>query len=238
LILERRVAELKPRYASEFDSLTTELIVRTTLHLATVLGDFRDDLVLVGGMAPYFLIDQTKQPYESRHIGSRDVDVGLNFALLDEGRYESIAQRLRSAGFVPGMNNEGNRTRQSWRHATHERAVVEFLMDAEGEPSTLQSLTGELASIITPGIRLAFRDRMSVRLSGSTLDGAEAERDFYVCGPGALLVTKALAFHSRSSGKDAYDIHYVAQCFGSGPDEVANHIRPLLDDPKALRDSI
>jgi hypothetical protein len=225
------MAESKPLFASEYDSQTTALIVRTSLHLATVLGDFKDDVVMVGGMAPYFLVEQSKKTYE-KHIGSRDVDIGLSIALLEEERYEAIADRLRCAGFRPGLNEKGNLTRQSWRHSTHQNAVVEFLMDVAGEPSKLQNLTGELAAIIMPGIRLAFRDRILITLSGHTLDDAVAERDFYVCGPGAFLVTKALAFHDRSLGKDAYDIYYVARNFGSGPVEVADHIRGLLDDEK------
>jgi hypothetical protein len=227
------MAESKPQFATEYDSQTTVLIVRTSLHLATVLGDFKDDVVMVGGMAPYFLIDQSKQPYEQQHIGSRDVDVALSIALLEEERYEAIADRLRSAGFEPGANEKGNPTRQSWRHSLHQKAVVEFLMDADGEASKLQNLTGELAAMIMPGIRLAFRDWMSIRLSGRTLDDAVAERDFYVCGPGAFVMTKALAFHDRSFGKDAYDLYYVARNFGSGPNDIADHIRPLLDDEKA-----
>jgi len=229
------MVEQKPHSASEYNSETTELIVRTSLHLATVLGDFKEDIVIVGGMVPYFLVDQKNQPYEQQHMGSLDVDIGLHVALLNEERYEEIAVRLKGAGFAPGTNDKGNLTRQSWRHSKHSNAVVEFLMDADGEPSKLQNLTGELAALIIPGIKLAFRDRQLIHLSGRTLDDAIADRDIYVCGPGAFLVLKALAFQSRAKGKDAYDIYYVARNYGSTVEEISGHIKPLLNEEIAHR---
>ena len=36
----------------------------------------------------------------------------------------------------------------------------------------------------------------------------------WVCGPGAFLVLKALAFDKRGENKDAYDLFYVMKYFG------------------------
>ncbi|MBI5059929.1 hypothetical protein HZB60_09165 [candidate division KSB1 bacterium] len=227
------MAEPKPRHADEYVADTTQIVVRTSLHLATILGDFQDDIVVIGGMVPYFLVDQTEQPYEQKHIGSMDVDLGLSVALLHDHRYEAIADRLRNSGFEPGTNRDGNVTRQRWRHPRFDNAIVDFLMDANGEPSKLQNLTGDLAAIVTPGIGLAFRDFEQILLAGQTLDGANVERSIKVCGAGALLITKVLALQSRSYGKDAYDIHYVSRNYGRGPEDVAERLRSLLDDETA-----
>lgn len=61
--------------------------------------------------------------------------------------------------------------------------------------------------------------------------GEDATRDVWVCGPGAYVVLKALAFGSRGENKDAYDLFYVLRNFGSGIDDIAECLRPLLDDP-------
>lgn len=45
------------------------------------------------------------------HVGTIDLDVGLQLALLDEGRYRMLTERLRDAGFEMDKNDNGNPTR-------------------------------------------------------------------------------------------------------------------------------
>ncbi|MEW6071301.1 MAG: hypothetical protein AB1726_01730, partial [Planctomycetota bacterium] len=60
---------------------------RTCLHVATVIGDMTDDIVLVGGLVPSLIVAQGSLPSGAeRHVGTMDVDVGLALGLLDEGR--------------------------------------------------------------------------------------------------------------------------------------------------------
>ena len=42
-----------------------------------------------------------------------------------------------------------------------------------------------------------------------------------------------MAFGSRGEKKDAYDLFYVVRNFGSGVEDVAAHLRPLLGDHSA-----
>ena len=49
--------------------------------------------------------------------------------------------------------------------------------------------------------------------------------------PGAFVVLKALAFASRGENKDAYDLFYVVRNYGSGVQDTADSLRPLLEDP-------
>ena len=99
------------------DGYPPELAVeakRMCLYVATILGDLLDDVVVVGGLVPYLLVDQATAPAESRHVGTRDLDLGLALALLNEERYREIAQRLRNRGFQQATNETGNPTRQTW----------------------------------------------------------------------------------------------------------------------------
>ena len=43
-------------------------------------------------------------------------------------------------------------------------------------------------------------------------------REVWVCGPGAYVVLKALAFRLRGENKDAYDLHYLVRNYGAGID--------------------
>lgn len=63
--------------------------------------------------------------------------------------------------------------------------------------------------------------------------GESAERGAWVCGPGAYVILKALAFGLRGENKDAYDLFYVVRNFGNGPAEVATHLVPLLGSESA-----
>ena len=44
-----------------------------------------------------------------------DVDLALNVELLSTGLYETVAERLRAAGFALDTNDRGNPMRQRWR---------------------------------------------------------------------------------------------------------------------------
>jgi len=109
--------------------------------------------------------------------------------------------------------------------------TLDFLIQPsqpEDRGGQLRHIEGDFAAIIAPGLDLAFEDRRLVRLSGVTILGEDAERDVWVCGPGAYVVLKALAFELRGENKDAYDLFYTLRNFGRGVEDVARCLRPLL----------
>ena len=54
-----------------------------------------------------------------------------------------------------------------------------------------------------------------------------------MCGPGAYVVLKALAFRGRGEPKDAYDLFYVLRNYGEGPQSIANALHPIIEDEAA-----
>ena len=106
----------KPRTAAGYAPEQVQRVRATCLYLATKLGDLMDDLVVVGGLVPSLLIDQSQLPEEvSPHVGTMDLDVGLAFVVVAEHHYQTLTERLRRAGLQPDVNEEGNPTRQRWR---------------------------------------------------------------------------------------------------------------------------
>jgi hypothetical protein len=225
----------KPSFADGYRGEQVELVRATCLYVATKLGDLMDDLVVVGGLVPSLLIDQQGLTGGADpHVGTMDLDVGLAVALLDQGRYRTITERLRRAGFSQDVNEEGHPTRQRWTIEGVGRVTVDFLIpptQPDDIAGTLRNIEFDFAAIIAPGLHLAFRDRRRVPLSGRTIMGEDAARDVWVCGPGAYVVLKALAFGSRGENKDAYDLFYVVRNYGAGVKDIAECLRPLLDDP-------
>jgi hypothetical protein len=204
--------------------------------VATKLGDLMDDVVTVGGLVPSLLIEQNQAAAGfSRHVGTMDLDLGLAFALIDEQRYEAVTRRLRRAGFEPDTNEQGKITRQRWR-ISEPPVTVDFLIetnDAKEHAGKLMNIEGDFAAIIAPGLNLAFKDRQKVTLRGRTILDEEAERDVWVCGPGAFVVLKALAFHLRGENKDAYDLYYVVRNYGGRIADVTACLKPLLSNQTA-----
>jgi len=229
----------KPKRASEYRSEQVELVRATCLYVATKLGDLMDDLVVIGGLVPSLLIDQETLPVgSSAHVGTMDLDVGLTLALLDEGRYRKLTERLRDAGFEMDRNDDGEQTRQRWKITGDGTVTIDFLIQPSlpgDKGGRLRNIEPDFAAIIAPGLRLAFQDRERVTIAGRTLFGEKATRDFWICGAGAYVVLKSLAFDGRGENKDAYDLYYVVRNYGSGVNEVADRLRPLVVDIEAQR---
>lgn len=69
------------------------------------------------------------------------------------------------------------------------------------------------------------------------VDGERAVRQIGVCGPGAFVVLKALAFAGRGEPKDVYDLYYVLANLTDSPSAVAARIsdlRPNVDVDRAM----
>ncbi|TVQ88158.1 MAG: hypothetical protein EA397_17335 [Deltaproteobacteria bacterium] len=227
----------KPTTREGYRPEHVEQVRATCLYVATFLGDLRDDLVVIGGLVPSLIIDQGDLPEGAdTHVGTMDLDVGLTVALLDGGRYRELTERLRYAGFEPDTNLAGNLTRQRWRLRDLPALTMDFLIPPSREGDRggrIRHIEADFAALIAPGLSLAFRDRVQVHLDGRTIRGERAARQLWVCGPGAYVVLKALAFDLRGENKDAYDLFYVLRNYGRGPLDVATALRPLLGAPEA-----
>ena len=219
----------KPSSGDEYDIEQLGVVRRTCLHIATKLGDLLDEIVVVGGLVPYLLVDQEHLPSGMEpHAGTMDLDMGLALGILNHERYRELGIRLRDAGFEPDVNEQGNARLQTWITRTPHPVRVDFLIPPANETDrggALLHIEPDLAAIVTPGLELAFKDQRRKELSDQTLAGAWATRSIPVCGPGAFTVLKALAFGNRAEGKDAYDLFYVWS--GIGVTEVAESLGSL-----------
>ena len=222
----------KPSTRDGYGKEQLAAVRRTCLYMATKLGDLLDGIVVVGGLAPYLLVNQENLPSGLEpHVGTMDLDMGLALALLNHERYRELSRRLQDAGFEPAVNAQGNKRLQTWTVSTSHPVTVDFLIppiEEKDKGSKLRHLESDLAAIVTPGLKFAFEDRRWKELSDFILSGARATREIPVCGPGALTVLKALAFGNRTENKDAYDLFYVWS--GVGVPEVAESLDSLRPD--------
>ena len=97
----------KPAAATGYAGGYTHLVRATCLYVATRLGDLMDHLVVVGGLVPSLLIDQDRLPTgTSRHAGTMDLDIGLDLAVFDDGRYRTFGH----GSSRPASTNGGPRS--------------------------------------------------------------------------------------------------------------------------------
>lgn len=226
----------KFQYANQYSPDFLEKVKSVCLYLATKLGDIMNEVTIVGGLVPSLIIEQEESSYE-RHVGTMDLDIGFDIALLDSGKYVEISQRLKSAGFEPDKNETGNLTFQRWKIDEPE-VTIDFMISPVSKADkggTLINLDKNFAAVITPGLSLAFKDRLNLNIEGNTVNGAKAQRNIWVCGPGAYVVLKSLAFGMRGENKDAYDLYYVIRNYGKDVDDVAKPLRNLMADNNAKK---
>jgi hypothetical protein len=231
--------ETQPDPRSGYGPEMVELVQSVCLYVFTLIGDYSQEVVVAGGLVPVLIIPQDPPPHGAdRHVGTRDLDLGLSLDIFDNMRYRQIAERLQRAGFSPDLSREGNPTLQRWRLQNGIAPMVDFLIPQTTDDDvggSIKHLESDFGAIVTPGLELAFQDRLPVTLSGSTPSEEVAEREIWVAGPGAFVILKALAFGNRGESKDAYDLYYVVRNYGFGVGEVAEHIRALSESPHAGR---
>ncbi len=122
----------EPYVAADYAPGCHQLVRRTCLEVATRLGDFRQQMCVVGGLVPSLLIDQPgRETGLEAHIGTIDLDLGLSIVVLNERLYEEMAKRLREAGLAPDINRTGNLTTQRWR--SRQGVTVDFLIPPSTE---------------------------------------------------------------------------------------------------------
>ena len=94
----------KPKRAAEYKPEQVELVRAACLYVATKFGDMMDDLVIIGGLVPSLLIDQDALGADVvPHVGTMDLDIGLQIALLNEGRYRAAHRTSARRGVRDGQ---------------------------------------------------------------------------------------------------------------------------------------
>jgi hypothetical protein len=99
----------KPRQASDHRREQVEYARGACRHIAAGLGDLMDEVVVVSGLIRTLLIDHVAMPGgTSAHVGTVDLDNGLELAPPDESRHRTLTKRPRSAGFVEAILDAGH----------------------------------------------------------------------------------------------------------------------------------
>jgi hypothetical protein len=201
------------------------------LEIGQILGSFKGKYAVVGGAVPWLLLDNFEMP----HVGTIDVDLGLDAEALGDGEYVRLVDALMTHGY--GQNKKLKKFQLVRRiEATDEGdpidIVVDFLMPRDAvidrnKPPIIEDFAVQRAD----GTDLAMRFNQMVAVRGAMPNGGTNQVEIAVCSIPALLAMKGYAVHNRLKQKDAYDIYYCIRNYPEGIDALAKDCLPLLNLP-------
>jgi hypothetical protein len=92
------------------------------------VGSYRDGLVLVGGWVPYLLLKAYQsQNLSFQHIGSKDIDIVVNPALVGQKQYATIVELLEQRGYIPKEHSKHSFVKKVQTTIGEEHIQVDFL---------------------------------------------------------------------------------------------------------------
>lgn len=197
------------------------------LELVHLLGEIKDDMVIIGGWVPSFLFPQTKEP----HIGSLDIDVALNFKYIPDETYETILKAFLKQGYTRDKEQPFKFFRKVKVEGSEPVSVEVDIMAGEyggtGKSHRTQKIQGVRARKVR-GCDLAFDYPITVTLDGELPEGGKNKVTFKIAGIVPFLVMKGMAIHNRMKEKDAYDIFYCVEHYPGGVKKLADEFMPYI----------
>lgn len=196
------------------------------LEIMRVLGEYQDDIVVVGGWVPELLLPQT----EERHIGSIDVDLAMNHRNLSETGYRTILELLMTRGYEQAEAQPFIFYRTVLVGGREITVEVDFLA-GEYQGTGGRHRTQRVQDIRprkARGMDLVFHFPQKITLRGKLPGGGDDATEIQVASIPAFLVTKAMAMSARLKEKDAWDIYYCVRHYPGGIDVLVEEFNPFL----------
>jgi hypothetical protein len=210
----------------DYTAQAVEAARSVLLELSHLLGEYRDDIVVIGGWVPELLISRG----EIHHVGSMDVDLALNHRNLQEAGYQTIQELLLSRGYQQGTQPFVFHRRV--RVGDHEISVEVDLLAGEYQGTGSGHRTQKVLDVRARkarGADLAFEMARNVEISGTLPGGRKDSTDVRVAAIVPFLVMKGMALHDRLKEKDAWDIYFCLRYYPGGLDALVDEFRPHLN---------
>lgn len=212
---------------ADYTAVAVEAARSVMLELVRLLGEYRDDMVIIGGWVPNLLLPAVA----ARHIGSTDVDLALNHKKITAAGYRTILEHLTRRGYT-----RGDQPYVFYRTLVVEGREIKVQVDLlAGEyGGTGKSRRHQRIQDITPrkarGCDLAFDMCQEVIVAGVLPGGGKDQMAVRVAGIVPFIVMKAMALADRVKEKDAWDIWFCLAHYGGGLDALAEAFRPHLQN--------
>jgi hypothetical protein len=230
---------MQPRIDQDYLPEITEASKSVLLETMTVLGEYRDSIVLIGGWAPYFLLKENPVPASSgedapfSHVGSIDIDLAVDPGEITGEEYKTIVRLLLDRDYKPHQELKYRLNR--FLPGLAEPIGVDFLTTqppvGQGRSHRHRNVQDNLPARATAFLEMAFQWNQPLKIKGELpQNGGLASVDLKLAALPAMFGLKGLALGSRYKEKDAYDVYAMARYYGRGIQTVIDLLKPHVGD--------
>lgn len=208
---------------SDYKEKEVNVCFSVLLELMTILGEFRENIVIIGGNIPPLLLPEVKQKYP----GTLDIDVALDFKNIDDNTYKAIVELLKGRGYY---QKDESQPYQYYRDVGEVTIEIDLLAGEYGGTgkSRRHQKVQDARARKARGCDLVFDSYAEVELKGKLPSGAENKVKVKVANIGPFLVTKGMALWTRMKEKDAFDIYFCIKNFPGGIEVLTEKIKPIV----------
>lgn len=210
---------------TDYNQIAVSAAYSVLIEVVRILGEYRDNIVLIGGWVPQFLFQNESE----MHTGSIDVDLALDHRRITDEAYKSIHNLLLESKYEQG-NQPFIFHRMVNIEGTEVRVQVDLLSgEYEGTgKSHRHQRVQEIHARKVRGCDLAFGDPLDVSIEGNLPGGAKDSAVIKVASIVPFLIMKAIVLDDRLKEKDAYDIYYCLKQYSDKLDDLVAEFRPRL----------
>ena len=230
------------RTATSYGPSITAASRSVLLEVMAVLRAYQDALILIGGWAPYYLLEFHREPGDRFvHVGSIDIDLVVDADKIGGPQYATIVELLTARGYRPAPDRRGQPVPSSFERTVAAPTTdkpytirVDFLAPlASGEPLRVDAaqVQEDLFARKVRGCEAALRHHDMIELTGALPGGGTLTVPVRMADLVSCLTMKGIVLGERFREKDAYDIHALAAHHRGGPRAVAEALRPHLGEP-------
>jgi len=211
----------------DYNQIGVKAAYSVMLEIIRILGEYRGNMVLIGGWVPQLLFQNTSE----LHTGSIDVDLAFDHKRITDDAYKTIHELLLEREYEQGdqpfifhrrVNIDGN-----------EVVVKVDLLSGEYEGTGKSHRHQKVQNIRARKVRgcdLAFNDPIEVTIEGNLPGGAQDSTIIRVSSIVPFLIMKAIVLDDRIKEKDAYDIYYCLKQYEDRLDDLVDEFRPNLEN--------
>jgi hypothetical protein len=84
-----------PQSAVDYEDRSTKAVKGVLVEVGQILGSFKGKFAIIGGAVPWLLLNNEDMP----HVGTLDVDLGLDAEALGDGEYVTLVEALIGNGY-------------------------------------------------------------------------------------------------------------------------------------------
>jgi hypothetical protein len=212
----------------DYNAEALRAVRNVLIELMQIDGEFRDQIVVVGGSVPGLLLRDAAE----QHIGTLDIDLALDCRNIADSSYQSLLKALTSRGY-----RQGGQPFQFFRDVpfpAREPITVEVDLLAGQYGGTSRShrtqIVQDARARKTRGCDLVFENNEIVTIQGDFPGGGHLTVQCRVAAIVPFLVMKGMALADRLKEKDAYDIYYCVRRYPGGVATLAERFRPHIEN--------